>query len=203
MYYSVRGTLVHRELNFAVVECGGVGYQCFITAHTARQLPSVGAEVLLYTYLNVREDAMELFGFADRSELGCFRMLTSVSGVGPKVGLAILSELTPERVALAAASGNHKEFTRAQGVGPKLAQRIVLELKDKVGLPSATDGVVLPQDTPVGVISVSQGAAEAVSALTMLGFSSGEASAAVGKLDSSLPVEELVRQALKTLGKRG
>ncbi len=202
MYYSVRGTLIHRELNFAVVECGGVGYQCYITANTARQLPNTGSECMLYTYLNVREDAMELFGFADRSELSCFRLLTSVSGVGPKVGLAILSELTPERVALAAASGNHKEFVRAQGVGPKLAQRIVLELKDKVGLPSAGDGIVT-QGEPTGVISVSQGAAEAVNALTMLGFSSGEASAAVGKLDSALPVETLVREALKILGKRG
>lgn len=203
MYYSVRGTLLHREMNFAVVECGGVGYRCYITANTARQLPSIGAEVLLYTFLNVREDALELFGFADRSELNCFRLLTSVNGVGTKVGLAILSELTPERVALAAASGNHKEFTRAQGVGPKLAQRLVLELKDKVGLPSATNGVVVQSEAPMGVISVSQGAAEAVNALTMLGFSSGEASAAVGKLDSTLPVEELVRQALKALGKRG
>ena len=203
MYYSVRGTLIHREMNFAVVECGGVGYQCFITVNTARQLPNIGSETMLYTYLNVREDAMELFGFADRSELNCFRLLTSVGGVGPKVGLSILSELTPERVALAAASGNHKEFTRAQGVGPKLAQRIVLELKDKVGLPSATGGIVTQTELPTGVISVSQGAAEAVSALTMLGFSSGEASAAVGKLDSALPVEELVRQALKQLGKRG
>ena len=203
MYYSVRGTLIHREMNFAVVECGGVGYQCFITANTARQLPNIGAEAILYTYLNVRADAMELFGFADRSELSCFRLLTSVSGVGPKVGLAILSELTPERVALAAASGNHKEFIRAQGVGPKLAQRLVLELKDKVGLPSATGGIVTQAELPTGVISVSQGAAEAVNALTMLGFSSGEASAAVGKLDSTLPVEELVRQALKQLGKRG
>ncbi len=203
MYYSVRGTLIHREMNFAVVECGGVGYQCFITANTARQLPNIGSEVMLYTFLNVREDAMELFGFADRGELLCFRLLTSVSGVGPKVGLAILSELTPERVALAVASGNHKEFVKAQGVGPKLAQRIVLELKDKVGLPSASSGVVMQEAASVGVISVSQGAAEAVNALTMLGFSSGEASAAVGKLDSTLSVEELVRLALKELGKRG
>lgn len=203
MYYSVRGTLIHREMNFAVVECGGVGYRCFITANTARQLPNIGSEALLYTHLNVREDAMELFGFADRSELNCFKLLTSVSGVGSKVGLAILSELTPERVALAAASGNHKEFARAQGVGPKLAQRIVLELKDKVGLPSATNGISLPSEASMGALNVSQGAAEAVNALTMLGFSSGEASAAVGKLDSTLPVEQLVREALKLLGKRG
>ncbi len=202
MLYSLRGTLIHREMNLAVVECGGVGYQCFVTLNTARQLPQVGSETMLYTILNVREDAVELFGFADNSELACFKLLTSVNGVGPKAGLAILSELSPERVALAIASGDYKALTRAQGVGPKLAQRIALELKDKVGLPSATGGAVLDNGMPVGGINASGNAAEAVGALTMLGFSAGEASAAVAKLDSDLSVEELVRQALRALGRR-
>lgn len=202
MYYSVRGTLIHRETNMAVIECGGVGYQCFITANTARQLPSVNDEAMLYTFLNVREDAMELFGFADRGELACFKLLTSVTGVGPKVGLAILSQLSPEKVAMAAASGDFKALTKAQGVGPKLAQRIVLELKDKVGLPSAAPGIVTGTNVPSAGFGASSAAAEAVSALAMLGFSAGEASAAVGKLDSTLSVEELVRGALKILGKR-
>lgn len=202
MLYSLRGTLVHRELNLAVVECGGVGYQCFITLNTARQLPQIGSETMLYTILNVREDAVELFGFADNSELACFKLLTSVNGVGPKAGLAILSELSPERVSLAIASGDYKALTRAQGVGPKLAQRIALELKDKVGLPSAIDGVVLNSGSPAGSVNASGNAAEAVGALTMLGFSAGEASAAVAKLDSDLSVEELVRQALRALGRR-
>lgn len=201
MLYSVRGTLIHREPSLAVVECAGVGYQCSITMNTARRLPDIGSEVTLYTILNVREDAVDLFGFADRAELSCFKMLTSVNGVGPKAGLAILSELSPDRVALAAATGDHKAFTRAQGVGPKLAQRIVLELKDKVGLP-ADNGAIDLSAPAVGVVSVSRAAEEAVSALTMLGFSASEASAAVAKLDSALPVEELVRQALKTLGRR-
>lgn len=202
MLYSVRGTLIHREMNLAVVECGGVGYQCFITLNTARQLPAIGAEVILYTILNVREDAVELFGFADNGELACFKLLTSVNGVGPKAGLAILSELSPERVALAVASGDYKALTRAQGVGPKLAQRITLELKDKFGLPSATDGVVLDKGTAAGGFNASGNATEAVGALTMLGFSAGEASAAVAKLDSDLSVEEMVRQALRALGRR-
>ena len=201
MLYSVRGTLIHRDASMAVVECGGVGYACAVTMNTARRLPEVGQEVMLYTFLNVREDAVDLFGFADRSELACFKMLTSVNGVGPKVGLSILSELTPERVALSAAAGDHKAFTRAQGVGPKLAQRIVLELKDKVGLPSAGDGIAVSA-VPAGGISASHTAEEAVSALTMLGFSVSESSAAVGKLDSSLPVNQLVREALKQLGRR-
>lgn len=201
MLYSLRGTLIHREMNVAVVECGGVGYQCFITLNTARQLPQIGSEVLLYTILNVREDAVELFGFADNKELTCFKLLTSVNGVGPKAGLAVLSELSPERVALAVASGDYKALTRAQGVGPKLAQRIALELKDKFGLPSATDSIVTDSGLPVSV-SVSDNAAQAVGALTMLGFSAGEASAAVAKLDSALSVEELVRQSLRALGRR-
>ncbi len=200
MIYSVHGTLLHREPALAVVECGGVGYACAITLNTARRLPDVGQEVLLYTYLNVREDAVDLFGFAGREELACFKLLTSVNGVGPKAGLSILSELTPERVALAAAAGDHKAFTRAQGVGPKLAQRIVLELKDKVGLPTGGEGFAAT--APAGVVSASHAAEEAVSALTMLGFTASEASAAVAKLDSSLPVNHLVREALKLLGKR-
>ncbi len=200
MLYSVRGTLVHREPNRAVVECGGVGYLCSITMNTARRLPDIGSEVMLYTMLTVREDAVDLFGFADRDELSCFKMLTSVNGVGPKAALAILSELTPDRVALSAATGDHKAFTRAQGVGPKLAQRIVLELKDKVGM-STTDTGLTASSVPTGSISASRSAEEAVGALTMLGFTASEAAAAVGKLDSSLSVQELIRLALKSLGR--
>lgn len=197
MIYSVRGELIHAEPKLAVVECGGVGMACQITMNTARQLPSVGNEVRLYTFMNVREDAIELFGFAEKDELASFKLLTTVSGVGPKVGLAILSELTPERVAMAIASGDYKMLTKAAGVGPKLAQRIVLELKDKCALPTSGTGVT---DIPTaGPVSAAGNAAQAVSALTVLGFSASEAAAAVGKLDSTLPVETLVRQALRSL----
>ncbi|MBO5928391.1 MAG: Holliday junction branch migration protein RuvA [Clostridia bacterium] len=202
MLYSLRGTLLQREANLAVIECGGVGYQCAITVNTARQLPNIGSEAMLYTYLAVREDAVELFGFADRNELACFKLLTGVSGVGPKAGLSILSELSPEQVALAIAGGDYKSLTRAQGVGPKLAQRMVLELKDKMGLPSAANGIVVYSPVVAGGINASGNAAEAVSALTVLGFNTSEASAAVAKLDSNLTVEEMVRQALKTFGSR-
>lgn len=154
---------------------------------------------MLYTILSVREDAVDLFGFADQGELNCFRQLTSVSGVGPKAAVAILSELSPEKVAMAVASGDYKTLTRASGVGPKLAQRIVLEMKDKVGALQPSAGMETPADT--GAVSASGNAAQAVSALSVLGFSAGEASAAVGKLDSGLPVEVLVREALKTLGR--
>lgn len=198
MIYSVRGKLIHAEPRLAVVECGGVGMACQITLQTAQRLPSVGNEVMLYTMMNVREDAIELYGFAEQKELTSFKQLTTVSGVGPKVGIAILSELSPERVALAIAAGDYKALTKASGVGPKLAQRIVLELKDKCSLPGSSD-----TELPVaGPVSAAGNAAQAVNALTVLGFSSSEAAAAVGKLDSALPVEQLVRLALRTLGRK-
>lgn len=200
MIDSVRGTLLHAEPRLAVVECGGVGFACSITMNTARELPAQGEEVRLYTVLNVREDAMELFGFAEQTERRCFQQLITVTGVGPKAALAILSELSPDRLALAITGGDYKAITRAQGVGPKLAQRVVLELKDKIGVPTG-DAAAMPQTA--GVVSAAGGAAEAVNALTVLGFSASEASAAVGRLDSALPVNELVRQALKSLAQKG
>lgn len=199
MIHSLKGELIYMEPKVAVVSCGGVGFRCQITMNTARQLPPLGREVFLYTMMNAREDAIELFGFAQADELACFKMLTAVSGVGPKVGLSILSELSPEKVALAVATGDYKALTRASGVGPKLAQRIVLETKDKVGA-STSDGVELSGAAPV---SAAGNAAQAVDALTVLGFTAGEANAAVGKLDSSLPVEKLVREGLKLLANRG
>ncbi len=202
MLYCVKGELIHLEPRMAVISCGGVGFRCQITMNTARQMPPIGSEAMLYTIMNVREDAIELFGFAAQEELTCFKQLTAISGVGPKVGISILSELSPERVALAVASGDYKALTKAAGVGPKLAQRIVLELKDKVtGL---SGGGAVAMDTPsAGIASAAGNAAQAVQALTVLGFTAGEASAAVGKLDSSLPVETLVRDALKMLARRG
>lgn len=196
MFYSLKGTLEYFDAAVAVISCGGVGFRCRITVNTARKLPPVGQEVFLYTHLNVREDALELFGFAEQSELTCFKQLTTVSGVGAKVAGSILSTLTPEQVAAAAASGDYKAFTQASGVGPKMAQRIALELKDKVT--AFTDGSPLP----AGVPSASGNAEAAVKALTaMFGFQAGEASALVAKLDSELSVDEMVAAALKQHGK--
>lgn len=196
MYYSVRGKLIHTELGLAVIECGGVGYKCFVSMNTQRTLPRIGEEAMLYTHLNVREDAMDLFGFATNAELGCYKMLTNISGVGPKVGLAILSEMTPDTIAMAAAAGDSKAFARANGVGPKLAQRITLELKDKVKGIFGTVG----DDAPV-INNASSNAAAAVQALGALGYSTSEAAAAVGKIDSGLKTEEIIRLALKALSK--
>lgn len=198
MLYSVKGELIRLDPNVAVICCGGVGFRCRITMNTARRLPRIGQEAMLYTMMDVREDAIELFGFAEQKELDCFKQLLTITGVGPKAAIAVLSELSPDQVALAAASGDHKAFTRAQGVGPKLAQRIVLEMKDKVAALTSDSGVTLPVGNAVSIGN----AAEAVKALGSLGFSQSEAAAAVGKLDETQPVEELVRQALKLLARR-
>ncbi len=198
MLYSVKGELIHLEPNIAVICCGGVGFRCRITMNTARRMPKLGSEAMLFTMMDVREDAIELFGFAEQKELDCFKHLISITGVGPKAAIAVLSELSPDQVALAAAAGDHKAFTRAQGVGPKLAQRIVLEMKDKVAaLTASVQGIDLPAANNLAVGN----AAEAVKALTALGFSQGEAAAAVGKLDETLPVDQLVRAALRGLAR--
>ena len=189
------------EPNLVVVECGGVGFKCMTTLGTQRQLPAVGSEVQLFTHLNVREDAMALFGFYTKTELNCFRMLTAVSGVGPKVGLAILSELTPEQVAMAVACGDSKSLSRASGVGPKLAQRIALELKDKVKKMDAAGAADLSA-APGGVPSAAGNAANAVNALAVLGYAPAEAAAVVARFDSSLPTEELIRLSLKAMASR-
>ena len=133
MIYCLSGTILKKSLDQVVIRCAGVGYQVQVPASVAGALPAVGQEAVLYTCMNVTENDVSLFGFADEEQQACFKMLTAVSGVGPKVGLAILSVLSPQRIALAASAGDHKAFTAASGVGPKLAQRITLELKDKVG----------------------------------------------------------------------
>ena len=198
MYYSLRGKLIHQEPGTAVIECGGVGYKCFVSMNTLRKLPKIGEEAFVYTHLNVSETAMDLYGFISNDELNCFRMLTNISGVGPKVGLAILSELSPADVAMAAASGDTKAFARASGVGPKLAGRIALELKDKVKglLVNATADESAP-----ALNNASANAAAAVQALAALGYSTSEAAAVVGKIDSSLKTEDIIRQALIKLAK--
>ena len=201
MFYSLTGKLVHMGPGMLAVECGGVAFKCFTSMHTQKNMPRIGEVTTVYTHLNVREDALDLFGFASKSELNCFKMLTGISGVGPKVALAILSEMTPEGVAMAAASGDSKSFTRANGVGPKLAQRIVLELKDKVKK-MAVSGGELSLAADIGVVSASKNAEQAVQALAVLGYTQSEAAQAVAKLDSSLPTEELIRLALKGMAAR-
>lgn len=197
MIYSLRGTLIESDPRTVVIECAGVGYGCRVTLNTLRQLPPLGSEAFLHTYMVVREDAMELYGFADTAELSCFKLLTTVNGVGPKAALSILSDFSPDRLALLIASSDAKSITKAAGVGPKMAQRIVLELKDKMG--AADLGLASEDVEAAGSASKSGGAAEAVAALTALGYSQSEAALAVGRLDSQLGVEELIKGALKSM----
>jgi Holliday junction DNA helicase RuvA len=195
--YSVKGKLIHTEQELAVIECGGVGYACRTTYATLSQIGRTGSEVILRTYLHVREESVELFGFATEQELNCFKMLISVSGVGPKAGLAILSDTTPERFALSVATGDYKIFTKTKGVGPKLAQRIILELKDKISKEQLASG----GDSGIDFEPVLKGSntSEAISALVVLGYSQSEAAAVVAKLDPALSVEEMIKQALKRM----
>lgn len=198
MIYSVNGKLIHTEPSMAVIECGGVGYACRTTYSTLSKIGGIGSNVMLLTYLYVREDNVELFGFYDSQELNCFKMLLSVSGVGPKAGLAILSDTTPERFALSIATGDSKAFTKTKGIGPKLAQRIVLELKDKITKEQISSDAAQIDFEPI----VSGGnTGEAVSALVVLGYTHSEAASVIAKLDGNLSVPELIRLALKEIGK--
>ena len=198
MIYSVNGTVDLIEPNLAVIDCGGVGYACRTTANTLSQL-KIGEKAKLLTYLSVREDAVELFGFYDAAELNCFKMLISVSGVGPKAALSILSGMTPQAFALCVASGAGKTLTNAPGIGRKTAERIVLELKDKVSKQDVAAGV---KGSAVPIIAApSNTYAEAVSALMVLGYSNGEAASALSGLDPSAPSDELIRAGLKKLAK--
>lgn len=199
MIYSVSGKLILSDATCAVVECGGVGMKCLVSLNTARSLPSVGQHVTLLTHLSVREDAMDLFGFTTAEELDMFRLITSVSGVGAKLAMSILSEFTPDKLCLYIAGGDAKAIQRANGVGAKLAQRMVLELKEKVGGISLTDDNV--DITAAISAGVNSNTSDAVEALVSLGYSQSEASVAIGRLDSGLSVETLIKEGLKSLAK--
>lgn len=191
MIYSVSGKLVHTEADLAVVECGGVGYACKTTLSTLQKI--AGEEsVTLLTYLSVREDAVELFGFADSEELRSFKLLISVSGVGPKAALAILSAMSSQQFALAVATGDVKSFTQVKGIGKKTAERLCLELKDKVA------GETISVRGQKAVTMPVQGGSigEAITALEVLGYSAAEAVSAISQLDPNLSVEELIKKAL-------
>ncbi len=198
MIYSLRGKITVIEPNLAVIECGGVGYACRTTAYTLSSL-KIGEEAFLYTYMNVREDAVELFGFGDNAELNCFKMLLSVNGVGPKAALSILSDLSPQGFALCVAGGDSKVLTRSQGIGKKIADRIILELKDKIAkqnenIPAESYAELSQTNTITG-----NNMSEAASALVVLGFSNQQAQKALSGLSPDMPVGDLVKEGLKRL----
>lgn len=197
MIATLRGTLTYTDSAYVVVECGGVGFKCATTLGTLNALPPIGSEVFLYTYMAVREDALDLFGFLTTDELEAFKMITSVNGVGPKIGIALLSEFTAAQLMLYISSNDAKALTAASGVGIKLAQRIILELKDKVG----NFGPVTAADFAPRRQKETTASSEAVAALVSLGYTKGEASLAVGKIEADLPTDELIKQALKLLAR--
>ena len=202
MIYCLTGKIVKKSMSAVVLSCGGVGYYAQCPASVAGALPGVGKEATLYTVMSVTENDVSLYGFATEEQQACFEMLTAVSGVGPKVGLAILSVMEPQRVALAISAGDHKAFKAANGVGPKLAQRIVLELKDTVAK-GFVDGISL--EDVAGAASdapSSQSSAQAIAALVSLGYSQSEAALAISKIDATLPVEEIIKLALRGMAGR-
>ncbi len=201
MIYSLTGKVLKKTLDMVVISCGGVGYQVMVPASVAGALPGAGQETTVYTYMNISENDISLFGFATEEQKACFAMLTGVSGVGPKAGLAILSVMNPDRVALAVSAGDHKAFTAANGVGPKLAQRIVLELKDKVGKGLAEGGLTL-SDVSAAAQGPTGNLSQAIAALVSLGYSQSEAALSVAKVDETLPVEEIIKLALRSMAGR-
>ncbi|MCI8406213.1 MAG: Holliday junction branch migration protein RuvA [Oscillospiraceae bacterium] len=194
MLYSVSGILELVEPYHVVVECGGIGYSVKTSMTTVSGLPAIGSPVKLYTHLSVREDALDLFGFSQQQELEAFKLLISVSGVGPKAAVSILSSLTPDRLALSVAAGDVKAL-KAPGVGPKIAQRILLELKDKLSGGSA-GAVGAPSLEAAPIVG---NASEAISALEALGYSRGDAAQAISKLEPDTSVEEMIKYGLKAL----
>ena len=196
MIYNVRGTLTYTDINYAVVECGGVGFKCFVSMTTLKKLPPLGKEANLYTYLSVREDAMDLFGFATQQELDAFKLLITVSGVGPKAAMAVLSVLPPDRLSIAVSSGDVKSIQSAQGVGKKTAERIVLELKDKM-LGIAPSNAAAVQS--IQAVASNSDAQEAVEVLVSLGFNQSDAATVVGAMDKGLSVDDMIRKGLKQL----
>ena len=196
MFYYLNGTVTVLDQNLAVVDCGGVGYACRTTNYTLARL-QLGKPAKLYTYCNIREDAFDIYGFSTREEMNCFEQLLSVSGVGPKAALAILSVVSPDQFTLAVMTQDDKTLTMAQGVGKKMAQRILLELKDKI----AGQQMELTSASMAGAPAVrGSKSADATAALASLGYSTAEIGAALKGIDvENLPLEEIVRQALRAM----
>lgn len=196
MFYYIDGVVTVIDANLAVLDCGGVGYACHTTGYTLSQL-QMGKKQKLFTYCHVKEDAFDIYGFSTKEELNCFNRLIGVSGVGPKVALAILSSVTPSQFALAVVTGDEKTLTMAQGVGKKMAQRIILELKDKMSgdLPSG-------ESVGTAVIPAAAGnkTSEAAAALSSLGYSQSEIGAALKGIDiERMSLEDIIRSALRAM----
>ncbi len=201
MFYSLTGNVLYTDAEIAVISCSGVGFECHTTTHTLKKIAGAREQVTLLTYLAVREDALVLYGFYDKNELDCFKMLIGVSGVGPKAALSILSELGVDRLVLCVATSDSKSIQKAPNVGAKTAQRVILELKDKIGsltTAAAPDTVSAFEE----IVDLGDEQSQAVDALISLGYSRGEASAAIrtaARSHQGAKVEELIREGLKLM----
>ena len=200
MLYYVSGNVAILEPGLAVIDCGGVGYGCRITAYTAAQL-KLNTNARLFVTESIREDAYDLYGFSSREEQRCYELLTSVNGVGPKAAMAILSSGGPQNFTLAVMTGDEKMLTAAQGVGKKIAQRIILELKDKIG--GSNVELDFSGPTPAATAQTGSAAALANAALQELGYSPAEISAALKGVDPNATTEEMVRYALRAMVMKG
>ena len=202
MISYIRGTLAEKNEDSAVVEAHGVGYQIFVPVPVLSELPPLGESVKIYTYFSVREDGMSLFGFLSRQDLAMFKQLIGVNGIGPKSALGILSALRPDVLRMAVASGDAKTISRAPGVGPKTAQRIILDLKDKIRPEDVlAGGLEESLAVPEEISGVGQAGKEAVEALTALGYSAAEAAGAVKKvkITEEMTAEDVLKGALRQL----
>ena len=197
MIYSIKGTLTYMEPTFVVVECGGVGFKCFASTTTITSLSTVGTEVQLLTYMSIREDAMDLYGFNSQNELEAFKLLISISGVGPKAAISILSALSPDKLAIAVSCGDIKSIQAAQGIGKKTAERIVLELKDKMSLVAAGESAAVVEN--IQASAVGSNSSEAIEVLVSLGFNQSDAATVVSRLDPSMSVDDMIRKGLQAL----
>ncbi len=200
MIYSLRGKLIYNDLQSAVIECAGVGYRFMTTPATLSDITTCNGDVSVFTHMAVKEDGVELYGFADPAELEMFKLLITVSGVGPKAGISILSAFTPDRLSLVIAGEDSKTLTTAQGIGNKTAQRIVLELKDKVG--GVAGSSVSASGVAAASNSGSDSVSEAIAALITLGYSRTDAVVAVSGLDPAMSTDELIKGALKVVARQ-
>ncbi len=200
MFYYIKGELVMTDPQTAVIDCGGVGYKLTVSANTLSHLTRLGEKVCLYTHFYVREEIVELIGFYSEAELAAFKLLISVSGIGPKAAMAVLSVMTPEKFALAVSTGDAKAIAKAQGVGSKTAARVVLELKDKIAKTFGTSVMDGDDEGGFQVETIPTGsAAEAISALMVLGYTRQEAKSALAGIDPAMSLEDMITAALRKM----
>lgn len=202
MYYYLNGELAHREGNICVIDCGGVGYKLTVSMITADSLlTKLGKQVKLYTHLAVREDGIEMFGFASNEEKECFNKLISVSGIGPKVALSILSTYTPEKLAFAIATDDVALIAKTPGIGKKTAQRIILELKDKMSVEMSSEIEISKSGSALNLSAKNPNIAEATEALMVLGYDKSTIISALRGVDPTMDAADIIKAVLKKLAR--